>query len=129
MDKTKNQSWNHEERRRYMRIEKHFIISYYDKNDPAVKHNISQLKNISMGGMCFVSPQTYSTGTQMGIELKTPYVADMVHLESIVLQAHEKIPNMIYEVRVRFEDLSSVAQLVLNKIVDTFSKISKEKNP
>ena len=121
------QAWNNAERRRYIRIEKHFIISYFDKNDPAVKHSISQLKNISMGGMCFVAPQNYSGGAQMGVNLKTPYVADMVGMEGVVLESREKIANMIYEVRLQFGPLSKEAEFVLKKIVETFLKISEEK--
>ena len=121
------QTWNNAERRLYIRIEKHFIISYFDKSDPAVKHNVSQLKNISMGGMCFVAPQNYRDGTRMEVNLKTPYVADMVNMEGVVLESREKIPNMLYEVRLQFGPLSKEAEFILKKIVETFLKISEEK--
>ena len=119
--------WDNLERRHYIRIEKHFVISYYDKEDPQIRQNVSQLKNISLGGMCFVTASKYNPGTQMGVELKTPYVSDMVHVDGTVLESHEKIPNMIYETRLRFENLSTQAQLVLQKIIETLSKLSGEK--
>ena len=46
-----SEKWNREERRYFVRIEKHFIISYYNKGDPAQRHDVSQLKNISLGGL------------------------------------------------------------------------------
>lgn len=121
------QQWEKQDRRHYIRIEKHFIISYYDKNDPQVRHSISQLKNISLGGMCFVTAVKHEAKTLMGVELKTPYVADAVHVEGTVLESHEKVPNMIYETRLAFENLSEEANVILQKIIDTFLKISKEK--
>ncbi len=120
--------WDSKERRHYVRIEKHFIISYYDKNDAAVKHSISQLKNISMGGMCFITAQKFAQETKMGIELKTPYLANMVHIEGTVLESHEKILGMIYETRLSFDNLSAAAEIVLKKIVETFLKITGEKS-
>jgi len=120
--------WDNKERRVYIRIEKHFIISYYDKNDPHVKHNISQIKNISMGGMCFIASQKYEPSLKMGIELKTPYLSDMVHIEGTVLESHEKIPKMIYEIRLAFDQLTTDAEIILKRIVETFSKIRGEKN-
>ncbi len=119
--------WDNKERRHYIRIEKHFIISYYDLNDPAVRHNISQLKNISLGGMCFITSQGYATATKMGIELKTPFLADTVHVEGTILESREKVPDMIYEIRLSFDALSGEAELVLKKVVETFLKISGEK--
>ena len=122
------QNWDNRERRHYIRIEKHFVISYYDKNDATVKHNISQLKNISLGGMCFITSQQYEPRTKMGVELKTPYLDQAVHIEGAVLQSHEKVPHMIYETRLSFDDLNTAAQVALKKIVDTFSKLLMEKN-
>ena len=120
--------WDNMERRRYVRIEKHFIITYYDKNDPQVKRNVSQLKNISLGGICFVTSEQYTPKTEMGFELKTPYVADAVYIEGVILESREKIPNMIYETRLSFNNVSPEAQLILNKVIDTFAKLSREKN-
>ena len=116
--------WGQPERRRYIRIEKHFIISYYEKDDPATRHGISQLKNISMGGICFVTSQQYFKGIKLGIELKTPFLADTVHIEGTVLESHEKVANMIYETRLAFAPLNPQAEIVLQKMVVTFSKLS-----
>ena len=120
------EQWDHIERRRYVRIEKHFIISYYVKSDPIRKYDISQLKNISMGGMCFVTSRAFGPHTTMGIELKTPYFAETAHIDGTTLASHEKVPNMIYETRLSFDALSPIAEVVLKKIVETFLKLSKE---
>ncbi len=119
--------WSHDERRRYIRITKHFIISYYDKSDPEVRHSVSQLNNVSMGGMSFIALENYAPSTKMAIKLKTPYIEDTVYIEGAVLECREKIKNMIYEIRLSFDPLSTDAEIILKKIVETFTKISGEK--
>ena len=118
-----SEEWKQEERRHYIRIEKHFIITYCEKNDPEQKHDISQLRNISLGGMCFVTSKKFDPNTPMDIELKTPYFSGTAHMEGVILESHEKVSDLIYETRLRFDNLSPHAEVVLKKIVETFTKI------
>ncbi len=111
-----------EERRQYLRIQKHFILSYYDIDDPSTKHDITQLKNISLGGMCFVASHYYKPGIKIAIDLKTPYLAGTVHLTGVVLQSHEKITNILYEIRMAFHQLNPQSEFVLNKIVEYYKE-------
>ena len=67
MGEKDNQS--REERRQYKRIHKNFILTYYDKDNPDHKYEITQLKNISMGGLCFVTSQGYNADTNLAIVL------------------------------------------------------------
>jgi hypothetical protein len=119
-------SWPEKDRRRYVRIKKHFILSYFMKDDPSVKHDLSQLKNISLGGMCFVTSKAFEPQTKLGVELKTPYLADTTHLEGTVLESHEKLPTAIYETRMAFDPLSPQAEFVLKKVIDYFKEIKGE---
>ncbi len=41
----------------------------------------------------------------MVLDLKTPFIVDSIHLEGVVLESREKIPEMIYEIRVQFNDI------------------------
>ncbi|MFH1360821.1 MAG: PilZ domain-containing protein [Candidatus Omnitrophota bacterium] len=120
------EKWDQEERRHYIRIEKNFIISYCDKNDRSQKHDVSQLKNISLGGMCFVAGHRYPPSTKLCIELKTPYLAGTAHIEGTVLESHEKITGMLFETRLTFDPLSPESEHVLNKIIETFSKLKDQ---
>lgn len=110
------------ERRQYKRIKKHFILSYFELVNPTVRYDASQLKNISIGGMCFVTGKSFASGTHLGIELKTPFMTELTHLEGVVLESHEKLKNIIYETRLRFENLTPQAQFVINKLIQYFEK-------
>ena len=73
-------------------------------------HEASQLKNISIGGICLITAQAFSPGTKLGIELKTPILSELTHLEGTVLESHERIKDIIYETRVEFTALPDQAK-------------------
>ncbi|MCK5214258.1 MAG: PilZ domain-containing protein [Candidatus Omnitrophica bacterium] len=116
------------DRRRFKRIKKHFILTYFDLTAPAVKHDASQLKDISLGGICFLTSTPFSPGVQLGVELKTPFFAELTHLEGTVLQSQEKIKNIIYEVHMEFNTLSAQARFILSKIIKHFEEQKRAEN-
>ena len=109
-----------QDRRRSRRIRKHFILSYFEKEHPDCRHELTQLKNISHGGMCFITSQEFNLGIKLGIELKTPYVAETTYLEGVVLESHEKVRNMIYETRLKFESLDPQGEFLVAKLIEFF---------
>src|SRR3989338_11056865 len=109
-----------QERRKYIRIKKSFLLSYFDKSEPNRKYEITQLKNISLGGMCFVTSHNFNASTELRIELKTPYLAETTHLEGVVLESHEKMKNRIYETRLEFRNLNTEAKILLEKLMEFF---------
>jgi hypothetical protein len=117
---------NEPERRKSPRIAKNFILSYFDKAHPDEKFELTQLKNIGKGGMCFITSREFTQGTKMGIELTTPYLAETTYLEGTVQESHEKIRGMIYETRIMFESLNSGAEYLLAELVEFFDD-GKEK--
>jgi len=72
--------------------------------------------------MCFISAQGYTPATKIGIDMKTPYLSDTVHLEGTVLESREKVRQMIYETRMVFDQLSADAEMIIRKLVATFAK-------
>ena len=110
------ESFQGKDRRRYVRIYRNFILSYYEKNKIEVKYDISQVNNISRGGINFIATRTFELNSVLCIELRTPFLTDFVHLEGVVLGSKEKIPNLIYEVRMEFQNLSAQAEDVLARI-------------
>lgn len=105
-----------EDRRQHPRIKKNYIIRFYEKNNPSVKYDVSQIENISQGGMCFSSTMHLNEGSLVAVELRTPFLSDTVYLEGTILQSRDKVPGLIYENRIRFQEVSPTAIDVLTKI-------------
>ena len=113
------------DRRRSARIKKNFILSYFDKQNPQKKFDATQLKNISLGGMCFLTSVKYQPGTIISIQLKTPYLTGTTLFEGTVLESQQKLSGILYETRLTFNNLNSEAEFVLNKIVEYFREKEK----
>ncbi len=109
-----------QERRKHKRIDKHFILFYSEKDFPEREYESTQLKNISGGGMCFVTSRKFEPGVKIVIQLKTPYLAEATHLEGRVLESHEKVRDMIYETRIKFESLDRQGEFILSKLSEFF---------
>ena len=113
---------DHPDRRRYIRIKKNFILSYHDLENPEKEFGATQLKNISLGGMCFITSVKYEPGTKLIIELKTPYLTGTTHLEGTVLESQEKLAGILCETRLVFSKLHPESEFVIGKIVEYFKE-------
>ncbi|MDP8266740.1 MAG: PilZ domain-containing protein [Candidatus Aceula meridiana] len=109
-----------EERRKHLRVSKHFIVTYYDANIADAQHNVSQLKDISQGGVCFSSCAGFPKNSLLQILIKTPYLAETLSIKGIVVDCAEKIPEVIYEIHVQLEGLTPETELILKKIEKNF---------
>jgi len=105
-----------DERRKHLRIYRNFIMSYHEKGKLTTSHNVSQVNNVSKGGLSFSSTHPLKQGIIVTIDLKTPFIADSIRLEGLVLESREKIPEMIYEIRVQFQQIPEQVLTVLDKI-------------
>jgi hypothetical protein len=104
------------ERRKYIRIYRNFILTYQEKGKSSAQYDISQVNNVSKGGMNFSSSHPLKQGAVVMIDLKTPFIAQPTHLEGLVLECKEKIPELIYEIRLQFQEIPQHALTALEKI-------------
>lgn len=103
-------------RRQFVRIYRNFILSFHLKDKKEVVYEMSQVNNISRGGVNFSSTVKFEQNSVLIIELRTPFLSDKIVLEGFVIDSREKIANLIYEVRVQFQNLSPQAVEILAKI-------------
>ena len=68
-----------QERRQFTRIRKHFILRFFLKDAPGIDLEISQIEDISKGGICFTSTMNFKKGDALIIELRTPYISAVLY--------------------------------------------------
>ena len=89
------------------RIAKQMSVNYRIKG--VIKSDVSYIKDISKGGMRFTSSNRIPENTVLVLEIIIPYMApNKTFFEGIVVGMKEISANSIYEVRVKFINLSSV---------------------
>ena len=104
------------EQRKHQRIYRNFILSYHPVSDPSKKMDVSQINNISQGGVNFSVSQPVLNQEILMMDLKTPFLGDHLALQGIVLECREKVSGLIYEVRVQFQNLPIASKEILAKI-------------
>ncbi len=117
-----------DDRRKYIRISKNFIFDYFDLAKPSEKFPASQIKNISLGGLCIVTEKPFSPGSLLGIEIKTPFFSGLSSFEGRVLESHERIHGIVYETRIQFQHLDPDAEKVLKQAILFFERSESEES-
>ena len=105
-----------ENRRKHVRIYRNYILSSHLKGKGNIKYEMTQVNNISQGGINFTVTTPFEKGSDLVIEMKTPFLSDSVVLQGAVLESREKVPDLLYEIRVQFHGLSAEAEEILAKI-------------
>lgn len=110
------------DRRAHVRIYRNFILSYQLKESQGVVVDVSQVHNISLGGVCFVATSPIAVNTALLIKLSSPFLADALELEARVLESIEKVPGLLFDIRVQFMNVSDLAKEIITKIEAYSSK-------
>jgi len=114
-----------QERRRCVRIDGNFIVSYRPLGSDN-KIDISQTKNLSLGGMIFTSNQLFERGTKLLLEIRLP--SDPNHpvpLTGQVIESTESIEGVVYNTRLEFIAVDDKEKALINKVIEVFVKRQK----
>lgn len=98
-------SFNGQERRKYIRIPASYIVDYYAQN-PNQAYNVTHAKNVSLGGIAITTDKYFAKGTQLMLAIRFPFISQQVKVTVEVVDCKEKKKDMLYEVRSKFIDLN-----------------------
>jgi PilZ domain len=106
------------ERRKFKRINKSYVISYTPVKSEKVKFDISQTRNLSEGGLLFITDRIFQKGVVLKLKLRLPQFSDYVVLTVQVIDSIELVKNLMYETRSRFIEVDQKVKEVIRKLVD-----------
>lgn len=109
------------ERRKYPRISGRFIVSYriFEDNDAV---DISQTKNISMGGMLLTTNKQFEAGTNLALEIRLPFDPNPIMLIGKVVESREITTDLIYDTRLSFLAIDERHRSVISQTVNYYLK-------
>jgi c-di-GMP-binding flagellar brake protein YcgR len=89
------------ERRRNPRINSNFVVSYrmLEEKDNV---DISQTKNLSLGGMLLTTNRLLAPGTKLALEIRLPAALESIRIIGEVVDAREVVKGVIYDTRIKF---------------------------
>jgi len=109
------------ERRKFPRVGGRFIVSYriLDEVDNV---DISQTKNLSLGGMLLTTNKQFDSNTNIALEIRLPFDPNPIMLIAKVLESKEISKNLIYDTRLMFLAVDERHRKVINETVDYYLK-------
>lgn len=109
------------ERRKHPRIGGRFIVSYRILNENN-NIDISQTKNISLGGMLLTTNRQFEPGTDLALEIRLPFDPNPIMLIGKIVESREITKNLIYDTRLQFLAVDEKHREVIRQTVDYYLK-------
>ena len=109
------------ERRKFPRVTGRFIVSYriLDEEDNV---DISQTKDISLGGMYITTNRSFEPGTNLALEIRLPFDPHPIMLIGKVVASYEVTRDLIYDTRLEFLAIDENHRNVIGQTVDYYQK-------
>lgn len=109
------------ERRKHPRAKGRFIVSY--RVMPANNNaDITQTKNLSLGGMLLTTNCQFSSGTNLALEIRLPFDPNPIMIIGKVLESKEVTKNMIYDTRLIFLAVDEKHRHIIQETVNYYLK-------
>ena len=116
-----NKEFTGAEKRKYPRAIGRFIVSY--RVIPANSNaDISQTKNLSLGGMLLTTNCQFSVGTNLALEIRLPFDPDPIKIIANVLESREISKGIIYDTRLNFLAIDEKHRKVIGDTVNYYLK-------
>jgi hypothetical protein len=109
------------ERRKNPRVTGRFIVSYRILEDMD-NVDISQTKNISIGGMLLTTNRKFDPGTSLALEIRLPFDPNPIMLIGKVMESREITADLIYDTRLEFLAIDEKHRKVLGQTVEYYIK-------
>ena len=104
------------ERRRHPRLDKTFIVSYrvYEEVD---NYDLTQTKNLSVGGMLLTTNRSFSPGTILAVDIRLPFLMEPLNLKGRVVRSKQVVKNLIYDTHLEVIDIDEETKETINKTI------------
>ena len=109
------------ERRKYPRINGRFIVSYRIIEADDLR-DVSQTKNISLGGMLLTTNRYFDPGTNLALEIRLPFDSHPIMIIAKVADSREITKNIIYDTRLIFLAIDEKHRRVIGETVSYYLK-------
>lgn len=103
-------------RRLSTRMNKKFLVNVRKKDEPGLLMAISEIHNISQGGLSFVSQDPINSAEKLILEIQAPMLPKPIIVEGTVLESIVKAHAGNYHIRLKYDRLDDEVMLVLRRL-------------
>lgn len=113
------------EKRKHPRISGRFIVSYRILEDDE-RIDVSQTKNLSLGGILITTNKKFEPGTNLALEIRLPFDPNPIVLVAKVIDSAEITKNLIYDTRLEFISIDEKHKDIVDQTVNYYLKRTKK---
>jgi c-di-GMP-binding flagellar brake protein YcgR len=84
--------------------------------------DITQTRNISLGGMMLTTNRLFESGTKLALEIRLPFDPAPIMIIGKVVESHEITKDLIYDTRLEFMAVDEKHRKVIQQTVDYYLK-------
>jgi hypothetical protein len=88
--------------------------------------DITQTKNIGMGGMLLTTNRSFDSGVNLALEIRLPFDPHPIMIIGRVVESREIMKDMIYDTRIEFLAIDERHRKVISETVGYYIKKEKE---
>ena len=114
-------SYSGVEKRKSPRAAGRFIVSYRILENNG-NTDITQTKNLSLGGMLLTTNCQFSQGTNLALEIRLPFDPNPIMLIAKVAESREITKDIIYDTRLIFLAIDEKHRKIINETVGYYLK-------
>lgn len=108
------------DRRKYSRLSRPFMVRYWIP-ESTEQADLSQVKDISLGGVCLTTYRVFEKGTKLVLEIKLPG-AEIMPTGRVLESKQSAISLPICKTRLEFLDMEETDRQILDEKLDFFLK-------
>ena len=107
------------EKRKHPRATARFIVSYriLDESD---SRDITQTKNLSLGGMLLTTNRQFNPGTNLALEIRLPFDPNPIMIVGKVIESRQVTRGLIYDTRICFLAVDEKHRSIIGDTVNAY---------
>ena len=113
------------EKRNDSRISGRFIVSYRILKE-GDNLDVSQTKNLSLGGMLITTNRQFEPGVKLVLEIRLPFDPNPIMLVGKVIDSREISKGLIYDTRLEFLSIDEAHKNIVTQTVEYYLKKEKK---
>ena len=114
-------SYDGVEKRKNLRIGTNLIVSYRQATEKDLT-DISQTKNIGLGGAMFKTKKEFPVGTNLMLEIRLPQENVPFMFIGKVMGSKQVIKDLCYDTRIEFLSVNETQKNAINALINYLSK-------
>ncbi|MFC1624130.1 PilZ domain-containing protein [Candidatus Omnitrophota bacterium] len=115
------------ERRRFVRIDAEFMVYYTAIHERPPRSNAGQSRNISIGGILFITGREFPVGTILVVKIRLPNSPDYINLKVQVVDSKQKVKDIMYDTRAKFIGVEEKDIVSMQKVIEYHEQMQREK--